>query len=694
MWKALSILALVLLAGTFLLLRVSSEAPTESPLDLTIAPVTMDDPESEGELVAVVDLETRDQVATVPSPEPLDLPENTEAAAPHETWMLRLRVEAPSRSGKTPEPADVRIRARLDGDPFAMGDGISASCAIGEVTSIDIGSFRSGTQEPAMLSVTATHPQFGCEPMTVELIAAHVTPGESRAPVEATLRLTPVFAVYGKVVIDPKGGGSMGDEGTRVGVWKSRGGQPLSGGPMSSEWTNGAGEYRLRVPATGQYFVAAVRASSSADGQICDVTNAVPNVELRDLVLRAGESISGQFVAGKSAPDHLVRYSVDRQIDGPTLDFGEHLRPHGSVTLVWSQGRLVRSEGVGTTQDDGSFVAGGLEPGTFRLRVLEMEDARFRSEPRFWEVQAPSSNLRFDLGISTVAVRLVGPPQRVPPKEARLFLTRPEGNELGGDEEEFRWEDGVFSTGHDRAIFYLTPNAPVRFRLAVEGSDDVIREIVSPSSGESTEVAMDLPAGEAIAFGSLTIELSGAVPEEGTSFVVHANPMEGDRPPPTFRLTSDDHAHVLELVDNKLLIPELPVGLTRLAVYPATWVGHRASHHLDSIADVMIEEDLETTLLLKLVLGGRLRISKPDGEGAYANDTCTIRQPGGDPLTIEFIAYAADGGGAWGSAQTLLSVAPSLVMPNLAPGTYEVQVGEDTQLVSVRAGEITDVVFE
>ena len=61
---------------------------------------------------------------------------------------------------------------------------------------------------------------------------------------------------------------------------------------------------------------------------------------------------------------------------------------------------------------------------------------------------------------------------------------------------------------------------------------------------------------------------------------------------------------------------------------------------------------------------------------------------------MQFIAYAANGGGAWGSDDSLLAGAPSLVMPNLEPGTYEVQVGDETRTVAVIPGEIVDLVLE
>lgn len=705
MLKVLPVLALALLAGAFLLLRLPSGAAQGPAIDATNAPVTMDEAEEDAELVQVADLDTRDEVEIADSSDLLDPPEDGEfvevtesafndAVASHRPWMLELRVNAPVRAGETPQAVNVQIRARLDGDPFATGDGISASCAIGKVTSIDIGSFRTGAQEPAMLSLTATHPTYSCEPMNVELIAEHVSPAEARAPVQATLQMVGALTIHGRVVVKVENQEVTPSGQTRVGAWRSSGGTPSAGLAVVTGEANSEGEYSLRVPATGEYFVAAVRRSSLPDGKSCKVTDAVPNVELRTLVLNEGKAISGQFVAGKGAPSKEIKYSLSRELDGPALKFDSYSGFGEHSAFVWTQGRLLPSAKRGATQANGSFSTEGLQAGTYRLKVLGLVDAQLRSEPMFWDVQAPASNLRFDFGASSVVVKLVPHPSQPEPPPMKLFLTRPQGKELGADEEEIRCDQGAFSSGLDQEEFLFTPEAAVRFRLTVEGADDVIRDIISPRSGETAELAIDLPLGEAVAFGSLTIELSGTVPPDGTSFVVHANLLEGDTTPSEFRKTSDENAHVVQSVDNKLLIPELPVGLTRLAVYPATWVGHRASHHLDSVADVLIEEELETTLLLTLVLGGRLRISKPDGAGGYADDKCIIRQPGGDPLTVQFIAYAANGGGAWGSDDALLSLAPSLVMPNLAPGPYEVQVGEDTQRITVGAGEIVDVVFD
>ncbi|MGK0484095.1 MAG: hypothetical protein ACJAQ3_004084 [Planctomycetota bacterium] len=707
MRKALPILALALLIGAFVLLRLPSEPSQESLIDTAIAPVNSQEPDRDADLVPVAKRETRDEmeVASPRGPEIFpevlmeDAAEGAEAtvsssSAPRQPWMLELRVEAPVRAGETPPPAAVQIRARLDGDPFAMGDGIRASCAIGQVTSIDIGSFRGGAQEPAMLSIVATHPTLGCDPMNVELIAEHIAPDELRAPVAATLRLTRALTIGGTVVMGPEGRQGRNSGTARVGVWRSLGSQPVGDSPVVTDWVDVKGEYSLRVPTTGEYFVAAAEASSRADGRVCQVTDALPNVAMEPLVLGAGASINGQFVAGKGPPPERVNYRVSRPLKGPTLRFEELWDDSHTGAFVWTRGGLLRSEASGTSHEDGTFTVGGLETGPHELKMDGLVNGHFRSDPTIWSVQAPASDLLFDIGLSTIAVKFAVDPDQPLPRDMKLFLTRPLGTGPGTEEEEIRCEKGKFWWGDAEAEFLFTPLAPVRFRLAVQGARDVVRDLITPRSGESTELVLDVPVGEAVAAGDLRIRLTGAVPPDGTSFVVHASLLRQNQPRSTFRKTSDGDAHVLQSVQGELRIQDLPAGVTRLAVYPATWVGHRASHHLDTLSDVTILDGREVVVDLELVLGGRLRISKPDGAGGYHSGTCTIHRPGGDPIPVQFIAYAANGGGAWGSDTDLLAKAPSLVMPNLEPGTYEIRFGGDAKVVSVRPGEIVDVIFE
>lgn len=619
-------------------------------------------------------------------------------------WNLRLTVNAPSALEAALGPVEVLVRARPEGQPFASGETITASCPLGETTAIDIGRLAAAGVTHAAFIVEAKHDRLAAPPLSVPIMrAAHAGSVSAvgsrgatlREPLDATLQLRVLMNVSGRALID-----GVPRAGTQVGIWRMESGEPVPGLVASTAVGDG-GEFQLPLGSPGEYLIVAAHRDLLPAWTRFHVSEGAPHFAALDLELRAGEVLDGRFACGDDAPPYPVSFSLQSAAPGHRLHFDWMPSGVHPGHVQWQEGRVVRSTAEQVTTEDGAFHIAGLEPGPYEIHLHGFDEGHNRSDHPSIDVMAPAHGLRLDLGLALVRITMrpdLGSSDEGDPNQGAAWTgygASLRGAVLYVEQEDREVEaiqcDGGLLWGGDTAEFVFAPGAAVTFRFDAPGLDPIVRQTVAPASGQRTAIVFSIPVP---AGGSeLRIALDGDVPPDGTKFIVHmASTLEGSAPP-NLGSVYDTGAVEVSLEGGELKLDGLVAGPIRIVLYPASMVGHRSSYHVDGVVDVMAEPEGVTHARVNLALGGRLRIGKRVGAG-WASAQATIRTAGGEVIPVTYIAYAENGGGGESAIGWLPRLAASQVIPNLPAGSYRIEVGGEFRVVEVRAGETAEVLFD
>lgn len=642
-----------------------AESPNASERPLEDVALTRDlSRTGEGSVREVLGTPVTDTVAPPPVIEP--------ESAVRSGLMLRLDVQGPA----TDESATVSIRARSDGDPFVSGEPLVVECEVQRVAEIDLEPLLQGRHSVAALLIETRHPRLRANSVSVDVDAPIGDDGRRAGTVRAEVRLLQAFSVVGRVAPGPWEMGEL-----RAGLWRWDGAK-TSGGPVSHGAVNADGTFELMAPKASRYLVVIAGSQTRPASVPVTTAPAEPRVDAGTIELEAGAAVEGRVTSGGSPPQLPVSFSLEHAIPSHELEWRWTDGDSPLDGLGLADGRVLRRWTDVVTKEDGTFRCPGLEPGVHDVRLHGFSRGHMRAERLEQSVIAPSSNVQIEIALALIRLTLDQPEPPTRPVDGRLELTI-----QGRDPERIKVEGGRL-WGSESAEFVVSPGVPVAFRFEPEVGVPVDVSAVAPAAGEALDVSLALPGMDAV--GTLEVRLTGDLPDVGTMFVVHTEPMDVDGPDADFGGFGESGASRVTLAEGGLLTVEgVLAGHVRVLLYPGTWVGHRGSYHLDAMGSATVPAGGTGHVAMNLERGGKLKIGKRNGSGGWSQVPCVVKNAAGEELAVTFTAYAEDGGGAAAARGVITDLAPSLVFPNPAPGRYTVEVAGVPHEVEVRPGETT-----
>ncbi len=609
------------------------------------------------------------EAASWPIAPPSTPPSTTEAR-----WWLELELVGPTSA----EAVRVSVRARADGTPFAGQATVTATAESGERAWIALDGLLAEGKALSALVLAVEHPSLWAADQLVELPGGT---GAAEGPLEtarARVQLSATQRIVGQVVL--AGGGGVAAD---VGAWRMG-----SGGPETvvAARTRSAddGSFHLIVPGSGAYLVVAAHVAHLPAWRQVGLTGGDPPFDVGLLELGLGAELSGTFMLGGRPPTKRVSFSLDRAIGQHVLNWDEWGFVQGTGLLAWRDGAVERVSSSQVAGDEGTFRLTGLTPGAWTMNLHGFDEGHARFERRPRDVTAPGEGLCIELDWSRVAILLKPDDPSNVPAEAALVLERPDR-----DPERMQLMESEIAGQQEREFVFHGGEA-LSFRLEIEGAEPVLRELAAPPAGERVE--LNFPVVRVDRSASLTLDLVGALPPDGTPYTVHVAPADAslragravDRYPSVSVVQQGRRLHLAGLTP----------GAVRLLVYPGQWAGQRATYHVDAEVDVELRGEQESYAAITLALGGRLEVGRRSPSGGWLQEPCSITAASGEAVDAIFVAYAPDGGGGASARGVLPDLAPCVVVPNLEPGTYTVRVGSEARTATLVAGETTRVIIE
>ena len=425
------------------------------------------------------------------------------------------------------------------------------------------------------------------------------------------------------------------------------------------------GTYRLRIGKQDRYVV--VAAAADLQPAIQEVALAPPTeVEIPSFVLREGCSITGRVrYRGAAASGATIEVRAD-QPGGLRLQMG-------SREVVWWNGGARTGRTTATADGEGRYTIAGLTAGPHRvqldrLRGVHTHKSFERSTRR--AAQAPSDKVDFDLqgALLRIAVKSGGEPLA-----GRSVMVHSDSRSLHlrcGD-------DG-------RAEVLFAPRGKYHVTVWTSDLGEAESRGVAPSAGEEVVVTLELGLPKAQPRLFVTLVSSG-VKIEAAGFGIYV----------TGGVATYPRAHWdLHVKDGRFVLDRIPPGRHILAVRPGgPWWGGQ-SHYLQASVEVEIPTEGEQTLLIPILLGGRLRIQATAEDGTILHADCTIRDARGEEVDARFTSRSSQG--LVVSSGSLAGETINTIDPALRAGTYEVELTyhghlPETRSVEVEVGKTKDV---
>ncbi len=582
---------------------------------------------------------------TADEPEPAD----PEESAPQEAYRLRGRVLGVDSS--LPGRAALRIGALRDG-LGSIEKPVVATAEQDGTFDVDIEAlFADGVQVETLL-VAADHPWYL---PSLRRVPASVEPGASGVHTFALeITLSPGAVFTGRVV-RPNGEALAGASVVAVPFIN---GQPAKAEDGGAVVTDEAGRFRARGrPADAHLVVAA--AEGFAPARIAAAGLPLHETGVGALSLAAGVAISGRMTGVHGGAQLEGGLEAECRVDGEDLDVGTH-------RVIWIEGDVRPGSTAARFDEDGRYVIRGLVPGQYRL-TPEIPGAAFDLEYLLArEVDAPAAGIDFALAGSVLVVEVTR--GGAPAVKHRVDLNHDRGSAA-------LWTDAA-----GRVRQFVKPGARYLVQASQRGHDDAEAWITAPAAGE-THVEQ-LVLRESAPGPQLIVTFDGADVERATfGFWLPSNDTD-----------MRNEARDLRATDGRFVVEGLAPGTWRMLVRPdGAWYGVSSYfRHVTRIIEVPNEGAVEVAVAA--TVGGRLRVSVVDDDGAAVAAPCVVYDAQGSVVPVTF-AMRRGGSMGW-SHDSVVRGGTNDVMEPLPAGRYRVVLtldgGAETALdAEVRPRKLT-----
>jgi len=522
-----------------------------------------------------------------------------------------------------------------------------------DVTELLLGGNFARTPLHALL-VTATSPMH--LPTTLRLPASeehHVMaePDELEADVlwHAELGLQSAAVVTG-VVLHEDGSPVAG---ALVTAWHAPmiQGAVAVGVPTNSD---AQGLFRLKLPATGTYVLAALAEGLQPASQEVRVDLAQKTPLDEPLVLADGAVLAGVALA-RGQPIPLARVSVGL-VSQRTDHFVEAI--DARQNLVLRSGALWRSRTTVTCDENGAWIVAGLTPGNYKALVagVPKEGTRLSGYPQGEViVSAPARDIQLEYGYARI--RLNSKTELPTDKDGHIAITQ-------AKRPPFVWS---FSTRNPIRVIAGTPGEEVAVRIALSGFEPWDSTITFPEAGALLEIPFELARGPAP--GSLSLEITSDERELPKHLWLGLYPAsEGSH-----ELL---HDKIVDVEDGKAHFGELMPGHYRAKLRVVEDYAYSSpSNYIDAELQIEIEPAKQLKREILLELGGKLSLFAHNASGTPLPAQYEVRDAQGNKLEARVVATTKEvmQSNTW----QLSTRAPNLSYPNLPAGKYELAMWLD-----------------
>lgn len=428
------------------------------------------------------------------------------------------------------------------------------------------------------------------------------------------------------------------------------------------------GAFRLRAPAVGRYYVAALAEGYLPEGVPLDVAASEDRARI-ELALRRGRTIAGRVqLNGRPLPD--VRVHAEQR---------PQTKPSYQLELDWvhlRDGRLHPGKSSATTDKAGRFEIKGLDAGERRVAP------GWSGGMRVWPTLLQAAAQTVEAGREDLVLEVGGVEVEVRPVSGGVLVADADVTIAVNDNEKVRSR----TADAHAASFVLPPERTFELQIRHPGFQPVVRELRTGPLGVPVLETVDLGPAKPEAVLVLRLRDDAGVP------IPRADIQVVDRDAPlSFGF---DMEPVKRSADGVYRIEHLEPGHRSVVVRPGRSSMEFFGYFLVRREDVHLAAAEETQLDIVARRGGRLRIAVRDAEGTIRGCKASLRNARGQ---IQRVAYVSGGDDfATMSTSGPGAASPSTVAPPLEPGEYELELSLDGYLpqrvkATIEIGETTDV---
>jgi len=375
--------------------------------------------------------------------------------------------------------------------------------------------------------------------------------------------------------------------------------------------------------------------------------------ERRDLGiirLAEGSCIRGHLRGGSAwCPIAGARISVF-----PVCRNGSTLT-HGSLGLLWNNGRLDRYVRYIQTDASGAFTVGGLSNGDYGLVYNGVDGTcTFPGTPGLQiQATAPSEGIEFLIESSVLVINVLQDGVPLP----RAGVT------LDVDEHPLQF----WTNSEGRVVCMMPPLRRCDIRAEHAGVLSATLSIVTPDRGGTREETLAL--GSSRGSGAIALEVSTEGGPPPTSVGVGLFEIENALGSATLS------SNLRKRGDGTFRLANVPTGRFLMKVCEGEWNNYLSPYLLGS-QEVDIPEHGITKRRVVLLLGGRTAVRVSDGSGMELDAKCSIFDSVGNPVQVVFFRLDASTNTLFSSSDVPFPPGSSgsersVVFPALVPGGYE-----------------------
>ena len=368
------------------------------------------------------------------------------------------------------------------------------------------------------------------------------------------------------------------------------------------------------------------------------------------LELEAGHVITGRVLLNdEPLPGASIR--AYPQIEGEQLRL-QH------VGATFSEAGLIADGALAQTDAKGAFRFEGQNRSPRNLRIIAVADYFMRNRSIGWSEQLvtpPAEDVEIRLEAAIVDLQVVAGAE--PLTDVRIGIAAPNAT----------WRSTRGSpTGE--VTMLLPVNKPMVIFAEHKHHEKAERTLDGLAPGTRVREVLDM--GPAKAAATLRVTLKGP---DGTPITSAGFLLEEDEDGPIF-MGFDDGLGLRKSKDGVFVLENLEPGTFIVAVFPerspegyrGTWVVHQQK--------VQLIEGREQSIEVTARRGGAVIVSGKNEEGRFLDCFATLRDDEGKEIEVSWFwstetsaSMSTSGPGA----------APSRLLPPLAPGEYELELGAD-----------------
>lgn len=442
------------------------------------------------------------------------------------------------------------------------------------------------------------------------------------------------------------------------------------GEPLGSTNGDGEGRFALQVDHAGEVALAVLSNDHQPATARCLVTRG-QEAHVGPLDRAPAVAIQGAVMAGESptARARIVAVRVDvaaeiAPINTPWIE-GVDGAPN---QLAWDDGAFVLKQCEAKSGEDGSFVLGGLTPGAYSVSAPGPAAARASwgetAEPL--RVLAPAEGVRLDSGWAELQLEFDVPATLEGSGVLRFGDpgSAPQGSVLWA-------QDLVDGRGHTIAF---PPRATKEVHVEFPGYNPVVHMVRAERAGEVVRKHVRLERSASAA--RLTLALTGVAIADGEPFLL-IEPRVTSPGDPSAALLPEGFPRRGVARDGRVTFEDVPTTKRTLRLVPGGAKSERRGDLADVLFDFERPRDGEHTVTLRLQHGAplRARALAPDGTPIAAR--ARVRDASGAQVPALFVCRTPEGStstSTWGVDQNLGGAGWNVIVPNLAPGEYVMEV--------------------